>query len=67
MKCKSCPHDELFWRNLCRVCYSDYNYSRHRRKIEKKQMLEGKPISQEWKRKPRWDYEGELKKRNGES
>jgi hypothetical protein len=26
-------------------------------------MLEGKPISQEWKRKPRWDYEGELKKR----
>lgn len=63
MSCKSCGHSVIKSRKMCNICLADYDYNRHRRKIEKKQILEGKPISQQWARKPRWDYQGELKMR----
>lgn len=63
MSCKSCGHEKVKERKMCDVCLADYRYSAHRKSLERRQVKQGKPISQQWARKPRWDYFGELQKR----
>ncbi len=56
MKCKSCGADQVHWRSLCISCAGDYRYTVYRKHLEKKQAKAGKPISEQWARKPKWKY-----------